>query len=43
MLDAGNPVQIIDARPRFYISRTGDIIDGVTWRDPERVQEWWES
>lgn len=39
-LDAGSPVQIIDARPRHYISRTGDIIDGVTWRDPDRVQEW---
>lgn len=40
MLDAGKPVQIIDARPRHYISRTGDIIDGVSWRDPDRVQEW---
>ena len=40
MLDAGKPVQIIDARPRHYISRTGDIIDGVTWRDPDRVGEW---
>jgi superoxide dismutase, Fe-Mn family len=40
LLDAGDSVQIIDARPRLYISRTGDIVDGVTWRDPERVQEW---
>lgn len=40
MLDAGKSVQIIDARPRHYISRTQDIMDGAVWRDPERVQEW---
>ena len=40
MLDSGNKVQIIDARPRHYLSRMGDIIEGVTWRDPDRVQEW---
>jgi superoxide dismutase, Fe-Mn family len=40
MLDAGKPVQFIDARPRHFVSRTGDIIDGAVWRDPERVQEW---
>jgi Fe-Mn family superoxide dismutase len=40
MLDAGRPVQFIDARPKHYVSRTQDIIDGATWRDPERVQEW---
>ena len=40
MLEAGEKVQIIDARPRHYVSRTQDIADGATWRDPERVQEW---
>jgi Fe-Mn family superoxide dismutase len=40
MLDSGQPVQLIDARPRHYVSRTQDIIEGATWRDPERVQEW---
>ena len=40
MLDAGHPVQIIDARPRSYIARQGDIMDGAVWRDPERVGEW---
>ena len=40
MLDSGKPVQFIDARPRHYVSRTQDIIEGATWRDPERVQEW---
>ncbi len=40
LLDAGKPVQFIDARPQHYVSRTQDIIDGVVWRDPDRVQEW---
>jgi superoxide dismutase, Fe-Mn family len=40
MLDAGKQVQFIDARPRHFVSRTQDIIDGATWRDPDRVQEW---
>ena len=40
MLDAGQKVQIVDARPSFYVSRTGDIMEGATWRDPERVQDW---
>lgn len=40
MLDAGERVQVIDARPRSYISRQQDIMEGATWRDPERVHEW---
>jgi Fe-Mn family superoxide dismutase len=40
MLDSGKPVQFIDARPKHSVSRTQDIIEGATWRDPERVQEW---
>jgi Fe-Mn family superoxide dismutase len=40
MLDAGQKVQIVDARPSFYVSRTQDIMEGATWRDPERVQDW---
>ena len=40
MLDSGEPVQIIDARPRAYISRQQDIMDGAVWRDPERIQDW---
>jgi Fe-Mn family superoxide dismutase len=40
MLAAGKPVQFIDARPKHSVSRTQDIIEGATWRDPERVQEW---
>src|SRR5262245_52719973 len=40
MLDAGERVQVIDARPRSYMSRQGDIMDGAVWRDPERLDEW---
>jgi Fe-Mn family superoxide dismutase len=40
MLDSGKLVQFIDARPRHYVSRTQDMIEGATWRDPERVHEW---
>ena len=40
MLDAGKPLQLIDARPKHSVSRTQDIAVGATWRDPERVQEW---
>ncbi len=40
MLDTGKPVQFIDARPRHFVSRTQDIIEGATWRDPDRVEEW---
>jgi Fe-Mn family superoxide dismutase len=40
MLDSGKPLQLIDARPKHYVSRTQDIVEGATWRDPERLQEW---
>lgn len=39
MLKEGN-VQLVDTRPRHFVSRQQDIAEGVTWRDPERVQEW---
>ena len=39
LLDAGE-IQVIDARPRHFVSRQQEIVDGVKWRDPERVQEW---
>jgi Fe-Mn family superoxide dismutase len=40
MLDAGEPVQVIDARPRSSISRQQDIMEGAVWRDPDRVSDW---
>jgi Fe-Mn family superoxide dismutase len=36
----GEPVQVLDARPRHHISRTVDLMEGATWRDPDRVEEW---
>ena len=33
-------VQLIDTRPKHFVSRQQDIADGVEWRDPERVGEW---
>ena len=40
MLDSGTPVQIVDARPKYYFSRGQDIMDGAVWRDPEHVDQW---
>ena len=40
MLDQGQRVQIIDARPRHYTTRSSDIMEGAVWRDPERVDDW---
>ena len=40
MMDSGYKVQIVDVRPRHYVSRTQDIMDGAVWRDPERIQDW---
>jgi len=39
-LATGERVQVIDARPRHHISRTVDLMEGATWRDPDRVEEW---
>jgi Fe-Mn family superoxide dismutase len=39
-LSSGEHVQVIDVRPRHLLSRQQDIAEGVTWRDPERLQEW---
>ena len=40
MIDSGQHVQIIDARPQHSVARTQDIMEGATWRDPERIREW---
>jgi superoxide dismutase, Fe-Mn family len=40
MLASGKPVQVIDVRPKHYVSRQQEIIEGIVWRDPDRVQEW---
>ena len=36
----GERVQVLDARPKHYFSRYTDMMQGATWRDPERVDEW---
>src|SRR5262249_41534295 len=36
----GEPLQVIDARPRFHANRTRDMIADAVYRDPERVYEW---
>lgn len=40
MVAAGEKVQIIDTRPRHYITRAHDIMAGAVWRDPERLEDW---
>ena len=40
MLAAGNPVQVIDVRPRHFVSRQQDIAADIPWRDPEQIQSW---
>ena len=40
MLSSKQAVQVIDVRPRHSLSRQQDIAEGVTWRDPDRLQEW---
>jgi superoxide dismutase, Fe-Mn family len=40
MMAAGKPVQVLDVRPRHFVSRQQDIADGIEWRDPELLQQW---
>ena len=30
----GERIQVLDARPKHYFSRSGDMMEGATWRDP---------
>ena len=40
MLKSGRRVQVIDARPRHYITKATEMMDGAVWRDPERMDDW---
>jgi Fe-Mn family superoxide dismutase len=40
MLKEGKALQVIDTRPKHFVSRQKEIADGIRWRDPERVDEW---
>jgi Fe-Mn family superoxide dismutase len=39
-LSSGEPLQVIDVRPRRSLSRQQDIAEGVLWRDPELIEDW---
>jgi len=39
-LGKGEPVQVVDARPRHHVSRHLDCMEGAVWRDPDQVAEW---
>ena len=34
------PIQVLDARPKHYFSRSKDMMKGATWKDPDRIEEW---
>jgi Fe-Mn family superoxide dismutase len=40
MMGSGKPVQVIDVRPRHFVSRQQEIAEGIEWRDPEQLQQW---
>ena len=40
MLGSGQKVQVIDVRPRHFVSRQQEIAEGISWRDPEQLQDW---
>ena len=40
MMGAGEPVQLVDARPRHSVSRRPEMMVGAEWRDPEHVPDW---
>ncbi len=37
---ADGDIQLVDARPRHYVSRTADQMAGAVWHDPDRIDEW---
>jgi Fe-Mn family superoxide dismutase len=39
-LATGAPVQVLDARPKHYFSRTSEMMQGAQWHDPDRIDEW---
>jgi Fe-Mn family superoxide dismutase len=40
MIDKGEPVQMVDARPWHSVERRPEMMVGAQWRDHEKVQEW---
>jgi Fe-Mn family superoxide dismutase len=39
-MEADQRPQVVDARPRNYVSRNPDTMPSAVWRDPERVDDW---
>jgi superoxide dismutase, Fe-Mn family len=40
VMESEQPFQVVDARPRNYVSRDPDTMPNAVWRDPERVDDW---
>jgi Fe-Mn family superoxide dismutase len=40
MVDAGRPVQMLDATPKHFVARRQEMMVGAQWRDHEKVDEW---
>jgi len=40
MMDAGQPVQMLDATPKHFVARRQEMMVGAQWRDHEKVAEW---
>lgn len=43
MIASGGRVQLLDVRPRHFVSRQQEIVVGAEWRDPDQVQQWKDS
>jgi Fe-Mn family superoxide dismutase len=37
---ASGKAQVVDVRPRHFVSRQQEIADGIQWRDPEQLDKW---
>jgi len=40
VMEGEQQIQVVDARPRNYVSKDPDTMPNAVWRDPERVDEW---
>ena len=40
VMQGEQPPQVVDARPRNYVSKNPETMPNAVWRDPERVDEW---
>jgi len=36
----GEPLQVVDARPRFHVTRSTHMLADAVYRDPDRVYDW---